>query len=1041
MNETTTLPAPAHTQATPRNASRSRWPDALLAALVLAFAFLASSFAARNSDLWLHLATGRLLASGECDFGADPFAYTTSGVYWANHAWLFDLGLYAGLQTLGGAGLVALKALAVAALAGLMLRLASAGGSACRGPFWVAAGCCLLALLAMSPRLLLQPACASLLLLALCLQLLRAGGRALYWLPAVVALWVNLDAWFLLGPLLVALVWTGQRLAPGAQRLPFWLLPACLAACLLSPHHVRALTPPAELSWAVWHSDFRHDPRFAPLFASPWSLETLGSAGGFSLAAWAYLLLLALGVLSFAVNRQGLRDWRLPTWLAFALLGAWQARLVPFFAVVAGPITALNFREQLPALALLRTGRAGVLLAGLGLLALSYPGWLQGFHRRDRPLAWDVHADPSLRRVAATLADWRQQGTLPPEARTFATHPDVSHYCAWFCPGEKVFLDSRLPLFLHVAADYRRICSALALPALDQERRIGGRSEEGWGDALAQRDVRCLILYDPDLQRMTPALAEAAQTPQRWRLLRVDGQAVLVGWQGGPDALPAAPTFDAEREAFQPGASTLPPAATDEPGPLALSETPWWSPELRTQPSGSSWQADAAAVYVRLFQASAGQRWEERVAVHAAGLLVLPASPPPGSSAGSCLGVPVRLAAEGMFLWDLSERSPALPLLAVRAARSAVAAHPDDGKAWLVLAQAYLALGRGTTEYHAGLPPLAAVRQAQTAAALVQAVTCQPSLATAHEALALLYVEARYLDLALRHRNAQLRLTRRAGRLSGESQAAFDSRLEQLKQVAEQLESVVQDSENRYFVRTQSLAADPLARARTALQLGLGGKALEDVLLRSSPDLYKAEGLRLLLELLLSTGRAQEVRVLLDREEMRRNPDGLGVQELVGNQQEGAPHWRYRFHAYDWFDLCQSAAAGRHDGAGRAVERLRERQRLFGEQLTDRLTREVAGRLTTEVGLGAVPGALALRYEARGERDRAVGLFGQNRFLLVVRADLLVLEGMLLLERGLPGEARETFRRSLPLYRQAADTAPALPGQPLALRYLSRLRD
>src|SRR5262249_44945124 len=161
-----------------------------------------------------------------------------AGTYWANHAWLYDLGSYAAFQTLGG-GLVALKALAVAALAGLMLRTAAS-----RAPFWVAAGCCLLALLALSPRLPPQPACLSRLLLrwaclsrlllAVCLHLLRAGGRALYALPAVVALWVNLDGWFLLGPLLVALYWLGQRLGAGAARLPGWVLLACLAATLVS---------------------------------------------------------------------------------------------------------------------------------------------------------------------------------------------------------------------------------------------------------------------------------------------------------------------------------------------------------------------------------------------------------------------------------------------------------------------------------------------------------------------------------------------------------------------------------------------------------------------------------------------------------------------------------------------------------------------------------------------------------------------------------------------------------------------------------------
>ena len=55
-------------------------------------------------------------------------------------------------------------AFSVVALAWLMLSLARPARPPA-GPFWVAGGCVLLAVLAMSPRLLLQPACFSLLLL------------------------------------------------------------------------------------------------------------------------------------------------------------------------------------------------------------------------------------------------------------------------------------------------------------------------------------------------------------------------------------------------------------------------------------------------------------------------------------------------------------------------------------------------------------------------------------------------------------------------------------------------------------------------------------------------------------------------------------------------------------------------------------------------------------------------------------------------------------------------------------------------------------
>src|SRR5437870_13766645 len=109
-------------------ARRLTRPEWLLVVLVPLFAFTVASFAVRNSDFWLHLATGRELAAGKYTFGVDPFAYTTEGVYWVNHAWLFDLLLYRTYQAVGGTGLVVLQAVAVALLAVLLLRFRSPGG-------------------------------------------------------------------------------------------------------------------------------------------------------------------------------------------------------------------------------------------------------------------------------------------------------------------------------------------------------------------------------------------------------------------------------------------------------------------------------------------------------------------------------------------------------------------------------------------------------------------------------------------------------------------------------------------------------------------------------------------------------------------------------------------------------------------------------------------------------------------------------------------------------------------------------------------------
>src|SRR6202011_5711218 len=93
--------------------------DKLLAILVCLLAFLLASTPARNSDLWLHLASGRSLVQGQTVHGADPFASTTTGVFWVNHTWLTDAVLY-GLSQLGdGKALVFAKSFLVTVLVGL----------------------------------------------------------------------------------------------------------------------------------------------------------------------------------------------------------------------------------------------------------------------------------------------------------------------------------------------------------------------------------------------------------------------------------------------------------------------------------------------------------------------------------------------------------------------------------------------------------------------------------------------------------------------------------------------------------------------------------------------------------------------------------------------------------------------------------------------------------------------------------------------------------------------------------------------------------
>src|SRR5262245_5771251 len=130
---------------------------------VSAFAFLLASFPARNADVWAHLAGGRELTQGR----APTYAAATGEREF--QPWLYDLAVYAMYSVVGGTGLVIVKAMLVAGLAVVLLRVGRTG------PGWlIPVVCTVLAILAISTRVPLRPVVASYFLLALTMWLLYA---------------------------------------------------------------------------------------------------------------------------------------------------------------------------------------------------------------------------------------------------------------------------------------------------------------------------------------------------------------------------------------------------------------------------------------------------------------------------------------------------------------------------------------------------------------------------------------------------------------------------------------------------------------------------------------------------------------------------------------------------------------------------------------------------------------------------------------------------------------------------------------------------
>src|SRR5262249_45104586 len=251
------------------------------------------------------------------------------------------------------------KALLIAVLAVVLFL---AGRRPGQSP-WIAAASTALAILVLSPRVYLQSTCLSLLFLGLTMWLLIAANqqrkRLLWLLPPLFALWVNCDQWFFLGPLTLVLYLAGDLLQlfltssegrpdPARQRelRAFGLVLALgVAACFVNPHHIHALTLPPELGLSPASDLVEHDPQFQSFFLSPVRKDYYLPYFGMNAAGLAYWPLLLLSLASFVFVFGRAPWWRLVVWMGFALMSLYNVRAIPFFAVVSGPIMALNWQD------------------------------------------------------------------------------------------------------------------------------------------------------------------------------------------------------------------------------------------------------------------------------------------------------------------------------------------------------------------------------------------------------------------------------------------------------------------------------------------------------------------------------------------------------------------------------------------------------------------------------------------------------------------------------------------------------------------------
>jgi hypothetical protein len=1091
--------------------------DVILVVLVVALSVFVTAKPVQNSDVLMHLATGRALVEGRYNPAAqsDPFAYTTEGVRWVNHSWLSDLAVYGVYKIVGLAvpkdadaaamerrhldatitTLAVLKVILVAVLALVLLRIARGGGGMVLGVVGVA-----LALVAMSPYLLLRPIVVSLLFLGLTLWLLQRGGRWLhapaqdagpapdgpvswknYWpLLPLFALWANLDEWFLLGPITVGLYALGQAMQapfvvppnqtqrgpaagtprPGELRALGVVFVAGLVACLLNPHHVFVFALPASLGFSAAADALAHDTALRELFSSSLHPDTF-LAANLSAARLAYFPLLAFGLLSFGVNYNNLRWWRVLTFGFFLLLSVTRMGAVPFFAVVAGPVTALNFHDLIERLAAERDRRvrrervAPAVLAAVSLLlvlAVAWPGTLHAKPPEHR-VCFVNELDPSYELVGAWIKEQREQGRL---SKGFNPAPESGDALAWYCPEARSFFDHRLSLFNRVAPDFVAVRHGL-LKTTDSE----DDTKIDWQKILEQYGVDHVVVYAPAASGLKRAFRDLKLEPRRkepkdWAELYKDGRTLVFGWAKKQPAY-RLQGFDPERMAYSPAKVRPAPA---EGMPHLPAAYPFWETYLN-RPVARSLESDEAALHVLSFQVEAGgvrqrnhRAWQAASVVGALAEVrpgPLPMVPPAlmapafATTFEKMSNRPLKdldefqqltFGLHGQFLKLRDEASPAHLLLAVRAARRALAQNPDDAHAHLQLGHAYYFLLRATRERNWDRQDLLGeLRYIQAVASFNQALLLDPSPEEAQEAHARLvdlygtqgFGDPRsgwrggFWDLQLRHLEGQLRATKAAGPARGESAEAYEKRVEQLeKNVADFGKEVAKQADR--FKNRKTRLVKVLDQASAALENNLADQALK-ILRDSDLAAFGNEGMRLQITLALRTGLVRDVHAWFNLDEDQEK-----------NFIEKLRQDHYRFKG------LLAAAIGEYTAADQAFAEI---EAQLGREISGFDLRGILSQVGTVVTAQPQTQALAVKdamaicaskmilqertphllagtyltWERRGGVWAMIGRLDSLLGMMGARAQYIAMRGLLALEAGDLEKAERLFRRALTVWK------------------------
>jgi hypothetical protein len=402
-------------------------------------------------DFGWHLRTGLdLLRQGLVLPSSDPYSHTMPDWKWVEHAWLTDV-IIAAVYTRGGGLSVALLFAVITAGAWLLAARPAPCG-------WLSrVFACMLSLWVALPYLGARTQLISLLGLAILLNLLstrrervRAWNR---WLPPLFLVWANLHGGFTAGLFLLGLV-VG---ASSVMRFTLTQWPGLAPyldeeiVSVKEIRHLIFLTGVSGILTLVNPYGWRLHSEILTSLSDRYMLETLHEWQALSLDSYAgrsYALYLGGLALAMAAWYRRIEPVRWVLWAAFLALSLRHMRNIPVFLIVSLPlfadVTATGIRQLAGRFApgmVSRRWWAAAGTAAVGCVLL----WLGPEHLRNV-------AESGLR-----PAEYFKRTSYPIEAvQWIQLHRDrVGHrlyndyghggFLLWWLPGEKIFIDGRMP--------------------------------------------------------------------------------------------------------------------------------------------------------------------------------------------------------------------------------------------------------------------------------------------------------------------------------------------------------------------------------------------------------------------------------------------------------------------------------------------------------------------------------------------------------------------------------------------------------------------